>query len=267
MFEKSALGFFCAFLLLALSSPFLPRFLIGKALILAGLAYATSWLLLPPSPLGEGLDSRAILGFLIVSYLVVGFAIAIRLAGEVIYRSFNSSEVRWDRNTDRLDRIIVAAAGVVGGIALVPVLGALMGGSAGGLVMDLTVGLISAALACYFYLRQRLPIDLGAAMLSLTVAIISFGGAFQTQNIIDDAIRLAQGRAWCLTMPNARDRDTTRADLGFYALPKDWWSPHLVLTISGEKQMLLWSVRRQEFGSGNIEARERCDPTKVSGIS
>lgn len=267
MLEYLTLGFFCAFLLFALGSPFLPRFLIGRSLILAGLAYATSWLLLPPSPLGEGLQARFILGFLIVSYLVVGVAIALRLGGEALYRSFNPREVSGARNTQSLDRIIVAATGVVGGIALVPVLAKLLGGSAGGMLMDLAVGSIAVALAGYFCVRQRLPIDLGSATLSLTVAIISFWGAFQTENIIDEANRLAEGRAWCVTMPNARARQTTRADLSFYALPKDWWSPHLVLTISGEKEMLLWSIRRQEFGAGNIEAKERCDPAKVNRIS
>lgn len=213
------------------------------------------------------MDAQLILGFLLVSYLVVGVAIAIRLGGQAIYRSFKPNEVRRVRTTHWLDRIIVAATGVIGGIALVPLLAKLLGGSAGGLLMDLAVGGIAVALACYFYFRRRLPIDIGSATLSLSVAIFSFWGAFQSENIIDEATRLADGRAWCLTMPNARARQTTRADLGFYALPKDWWSPHLVLSISGEKEMLLWSIRRQEFGSGNIEAKERCDPAKVNKIS
>ncbi|KPF42264.1 hypothetical protein [Rhizobium sp. AAP43] len=263
MIDTLALSFICASLLLALISPFLPQHLMWRGLFLAGLAFMTGSVLTGPVHWSNR-DLGYAITFAFFGYFcgAIGIVVTIRVIIEAIYRHVRRRQSERKPRTKWVDLVIAVAMGGVSGLLLLHPLAALTGGHSGGLALDLVIGCTAAGIAAFLGWRLRGYFDVGGASAALTIAMMSFVGSAQTQSIIDHASELANGRAWCLTMPTKPDSTVTRSDLGFYALPKGKSSPHLVLVIEGERDMLLWSIRRQAFGRGNIGLDTHCDPAK-----
>lgn len=232
-----------AFLILTLVSPFLPLYLMWRAAILAVIALVVFRLLQAPVPEAvEAWELVPVLGFF-------GIVLVIRL-GIATYFDWLSWDVLVGERTAWVDIPLLIALGMIGGVALTIFLSYLLGGSAGGRALDLSIGMVAAASAlCVFYVARHhlaFAMPLGTALLGL--ATISFGWSGQSLRIVEEAEKLAQGRPWCISIPMWPKRQGTSADLGFFSLPKQHGRPYIAFAGDGRVETWArWSIRRQRF--------------------
>ncbi|WP_139052265.1 hypothetical protein [Roseibium sp. TrichSKD4] len=161
------------------------------------------------------------------------------------------------------DITISAFAGTVLGIFFTFILMVLLGGTNGGIWLDIFIAaaVTASGVVAHIVLKGRSKaFVLGAC---IAVAIMSTFGTFQMSNILTHAEVLAAGRKWCLA--TADDVTITSVDqLGYFSLNKGGQhSPHLTLNIEGLElhEALNWSIRRQKFDPSYF-AFNRCEPLK-----
>lgn len=253
---------FSAFLLLALVSPFLPLFLMWRSVTLSALAFISFQLLLGPvHDTAQNWAYGLAMAFLQLFVLVVFVALAIRLCiaayfDRLTVENLVRENMRW------ADRVLLAAAGAVGGLVLTSIMASILGGGSGGRMLDLGIGLSASAVIILMVVERDRGFAIPVAVLSVVVATISFAGSEQSRRIVEGAEALADGRPWCLVVPKWRHQEPAISDLGFFSLPKGRPLPHLVLFVrDGNKETkAYWSIRKQRFVNGAMDIDATCNP-------
>jgi len=254
---------FIAFFVLALISPFLPLFLMWRSVALSVLALVSFRLLRGPVHWTDQ-DAGYSIGIALITWFlsIVFLALALRLCIAAYYDRLRS-EIMLGENTRWIDRALLAVTGAVVGLALTISMASLLGGSSGGRILDLGIGLTASAVMIFMLIRRASGLAIPVTVLSIVVATISFVGSGQTRRIIEEAETLADGRPWCLVVPKWRYQEPVVSDLGFFSLPKGSLIPHLVLFVrDGAKETKAhWSIRQQRFVNGAIAIDATCNPT------
>jgi hypothetical protein len=254
---------FVAFFVLALVSPLLPLFLMWRTAALSALFF-TSFQLLQGSVHWSDRDAGHDIGIALLTVFAMAVVAALFVRTCIAaYCGWLTAEILIAENTGWIDGILLVVVGAVGGLVSTATLALLLGGSSGGTILDLAIGLAASALVVLMAFKRAHVLALPVTSLSLVVTTISFIGSEQTRRIVDGATIIAAGRPWCISVPKWRYDGPTISDLGFYSLPKGTVLPHLVLVVhNGSSDIKAnWSIRRQRFESGATTIDTPCTPT------
>jgi len=253
MVEFVAQNCYWAFLILALASLFVPIFLMWRLAALSALAFATGALIEGPVHWSDQNFAWA-LGILILLLFsgIVTLLIALRLIYSALRKTLSVEKLRGPQTwlVRSCDYAAYAAVGCSAGLMLTERLAYAFSGVSLINGFDLFIALCASVLAVLVvgYSRKMLPVLVSTACATLAVA--AFLGSRQTNQILETAEALADGRAWCLTTSYRSAPVSEVGQLGFFALQKENSYPHLGLLMrdGGKMQFAAhWSIRRQKF--------------------
>ncbi|KZL17613.1 hypothetical protein PsAD2_02949 [Pseudovibrio axinellae] len=246
---------FSLFLMMLVASPFLPIFLMWRALALSVPAFVAARLLEETvHPSGQSFAESSGLILVIYVLLFISIPIALRLIAalsdkQLNYRSFAGPVTRWRLC---LDKVILGSAGSVAALWLAGYLASTLSGVTGGVLLDLAVGLTAAVGGLVLYRTFKWN-SFGLVFFSV-LAAIAFAGSLQTNHILKQSERLADGRSWCLEIPVRNEPVSSVKQLGFFSMTKGFADGrrkrHLVLFFAdrtGQSHYAYWSVREQQF--------------------
>ncbi|RYF47043.1 MAG: hypothetical protein EOO38_12945 [Cytophagaceae bacterium] len=164
-------------------SPLLPLAVMWRAAAFSGVMLIAGHMLWPPVPMTEddgGLMARLV-GYLA---LAVGTLILLRLCIAGVFGNLQLTALAKRERLRPLDEVILAVTGLVSGFLITYGLASLLGGSEGGLVLDLAIGLLTSA-AVLVLIKFKVPERLPVAIACSVLAVFSFIGSGQTGRIVD----------------------------------------------------------------------------------
>ena len=234
----------------------MPVFLMWRLAGLSALAYAAGKLIEGPAHwsvqnFGYALGTLILLLF----SCVIVLAITIRLA--ILSRRKNLSDGVMIGPQSRLmtyfDTVALIAIGCFVGLLLTVFLAFALSGAAIGIYLDVGIAILAVAITMVLFALPQKKVTVMSTAVFATLAVSALIGSRQTNHILGAAEALADGRAWCLTTSSRSGPISEIRQLGFFALPKSNFYPHLgVLVSDGDQTQLAahWSIRQQEFVKG-----------------
>lgn len=252
-----------------LVSPFLPLAFVWRSAVLAILCFLAKDLLVGSiAPLNIAHVVGQAVEMLLLSAIAIGVAIRFAIAAALRHLTFETLHLGHETGHYRwIDYLIMVLLGGIVGFCATKAIASELGGSGGGVMLDIGIALAMAALAAILALwRPRYVwMPLGASF--AVSAVMALYGAGQTQRIIDGAETLAAGRAWCLIAAGTRKKIPDIEDLGFFSLGKNNDGARLLVIVRDKDALVRadWSIRRQRFNASDRRAYEGCSPRPDHG--
>lgn len=170
---------FIAFFVLAMVSPFLPLFLMWRSAALSALAFIAYRLLRGPVHWSD-MDFGYLIGTSILMLFISAVFVALALRfGVAVYYNWLRAEILVGENTRWIDTVLLAAIGAVGGLALTIGMAIVFGGSSGGRMLDLGIGLTASAVIVLMIVYRDSGLTIPVTVLALVLATFSFVGSEQ----------------------------------------------------------------------------------------
>jgi uncharacterized membrane protein (UPF0136 family) len=256
MIQNIAAFCYATFFVLALASPFMPVFLIWRLAGLSALAYAAGKLIEGPVHWSDQNIGHAMgMAVIFLFCCAIAFAIIIRFALSAARKTLNIGAIIGPKNRFMIyfDTVALIAIGCFAGLLLAITLAFVLSGAAIGMNLDFSVAILASVVAAIVFALSRNKVPIIITAVFATLAVSAFTGSRQTDQILESAEALADGRAWCLTTWGGLDPISEVRQLSFFALPKSNSYPHLGLLIREDNQTVLaahWSIRQQAFDEG-----------------